>query len=55
MYYTLSEVAIKLGLVIEDSKTKLFHFFRSKKEANPPLDLGVALFTGVTLLILKPV
>src|SRR6185369_16710338 len=40
-YLTLSEVVTKMGLVIEDSKIKLFHFSRSGYGENPPLDLGV--------------
>src|SRR6185369_2918659 len=54
-YLTLSEVATKMGLVIEDSKTELFHFSRSGYGDNPPLDLGVTPFTGATPLAPKPV
>ena len=54
-YLTLSEVATKMGLVIEDSKTELFHFSRSGFGDNSPLDLGVAPFTGATPLVPKPV
>ena len=35
-----------LGLVLEHDKSEVFHFSRKNGDANPPVDLGYAPFTG---------
>ena len=40
------ELTQALGLVLEHDKSEVFHFSRKSGDANPPVDLGYALFTG---------
>ena len=40
----------RLGLAVEHDKTEIFHFSWAKNASNPPIDLGIAPFTGNTPL-----
>ena len=45
-YSVMFELTQALGLVLEHDKSEVFHFSRKSGDANPPVDLGYALFTG---------
>ena len=50
MYDTIVDITTRLSLKLEHNKNKLFHFTRSPRAGNLPLDLGFAPFTGATPL-----
>ena len=45
-YSVVFELTQSLGLVLEHDKSEVFHFSRKNGDANPPVDLGYAPFTG---------
>ena len=45
-YSVVFELTQALGLVLEHNKSEVFHFSRKSGDANPPVDLGYAPFTG---------
>src|SRR4029077_12887106 len=53
-YAVVHELTAALGLVLEHSKSEVFHFSRRNGDANPPIDLGFAPFTGDNPLRPKP-
>ena len=52
-YQHVFNFAESMGLVLEHSKLKVFHFLCSSWEVNPLIDLGYAPFTGDTPLVPK--
>ena len=52
-YQHVFDFAESMGLVLEHSKSEVFHFSHSSREVNPPIDLGYAPFTGDTSLVPK--
>ena len=48
-YSVVFELIQSLGLVLEHDKSEVFHFSRKSGDANPPVDLSYAPFTGRTL------
>ena len=49
-YGILFKLFTDLGLFLEHDKSELFHFDRSRSQANPAIDLGFAPYTGATPL-----
>ena len=49
------DLAESMGLVLEHSKSEVFHFLHSSWEVNPLIDLGYAPFTGDTPLVSKDI
>ena len=49
-YGVMFELTQALGLVLEHSKSEVFHFSRKNGDTNPPVDLGYAPLTGDTPL-----
>ena len=49
-YRIFVQMLTDLGLVVEHSKTKLFHFSCKRNPPNPPIDLGVLPYIGANLL-----
>ena len=52
-YKTVFELTSAMGLILEHDKSEAFHFSRIDGDADPPVDLRYALYTGNTPLIPK--
>jgi len=51
-YNIMSKILINAGLIMEHSKTELFHFMRARHPSNPSIDLSLI---GGSVIFLKPI
>ena len=51
-YNIMSKILINTGLIMEHSKTELFHFMRARHPSNPSIDLSLI---GGSVIFLKPI
>jgi hypothetical protein len=49
-YAVVHELTKAMGLILEHTKSKGFHFSRKHGDVNPDIDLGYAPYTGATPL-----